>query len=93
MDKKDKLPNDVSVLIAEANKFLGKTANAFIEKDINETIADCAYWTFEDDLMNLPDIENVNPKIFEACNYSAVASDYSEPKNYREMLKRSHEER
>ena len=29
----------------------------------------------------------------EYCHYSAVESDYTEPKNYREMLKRPEEEK
>ena len=69
----------------EVKQFLGKTANTFIEKNLSDKFE---HLTIDDDLLKLPGFNNQ-----ETCHYSAVESDYAEPKNYREMMKQPDDEK
>ena len=83
------MPKDVRDLVNEANNYLRETANTFIDKNIEKY----DHLTIEDDLLKIPNMMENEEESREYCHYSAVESDYTEPKNYREMLKRPEEEK
>ena len=56
--EQNKLPKDVRDLIDEANQFTGEIANTFIERQGYEHNENLTHLTIEDDLMDLPNLED-----------------------------------